>query len=335
MSYSSGDRNTAGYLEVDCAGKAVAIPIEFVREIHQVPYLEPVPYGEASVAGILNFRGVPIISIDLEVFLGLEPRERKSSDKLLILEYGQQKLTIVVGGVRSVLKKAEIERVTVVGASSLLLREDHVTFALDMDSFFGSFEDVLRVHEANLTSRQRSVENPEELRLMKERAGLLEGSARKRSVSIGRQIAMVRIGNETYGVDLTRIVEFYETYDVVPVPCTPSHVLGIISLRGEIISVLDPGKALGLEDDIAEGVPRQILVFEHEREMVGVHVHEVVELVMVDETALRPVPTVVNPNSAKYLCEAIKIEGTIYGVFDMPAFLTDPRWTVDSSERLA
>ncbi len=57
-----------------------------------------------------------------------------------------------------------------------------------------------------------------------------------------------RIGSERYAIDAARIREVYLLKRITPVPCTPSFVLGIVNLRGQIVSVMDIREILGIRD---------------------------------------------------------------------------------------
>lgn len=44
---------------------------------------------------------------------------------------------------------------------------------------------------------------------------------------------------ERYAVESAHVREVYPLKELTPLPCTPAHVLGIINLRGQILSVID------------------------------------------------------------------------------------------------
>ena len=44
---------------------------------------------------------------------------------------------------------------------------------------------------------------------------------------------------ETYGFETRYVREVYPLENLTPLPCTPAFVLGIVNLRGEILSVID------------------------------------------------------------------------------------------------
>ena len=56
------------------------------------------------------------------------------------------------------------------------------------------------------------------------------------------------LGDERYGFESTFVREVYPLKELTPVPCTPSFVLGIVNIRGQIISVIDLKKFFGLPE---------------------------------------------------------------------------------------
>jgi purine-binding chemotaxis protein CheW len=47
------------------------------------------------------------------------------------------------------------------------------------------------------------------------------------------------LGQERYGIEVSYVREVHPLKELTLVPCTPSFVLGIMSLRGQILSVID------------------------------------------------------------------------------------------------
>ena len=55
-----------------------------------------------------------------------------------------------------------------------------------------------------------------------------------------------RVGKETYGVDIFVVREIVKAQEITSVPGASDYLLGIINLRGKIISVVDLAQRLGL-----------------------------------------------------------------------------------------
>jgi len=55
-----------------------------------------------------------------------------------------------------------------------------------------------------------------------------------------------RLGEESYGVNVMQVQEVLRVSEIAPVPGAPGYVLGIINLRGNVVSVLDTRLRFGL-----------------------------------------------------------------------------------------
>ncbi len=84
--------------------------------------------------------------------------------------------------------------------------------------------------------------------ILKKRAMALakEPEARDRREHI--DVLEFLLAHERYGVESSYVREVWPVNDLTPVPCTPPFVLGIISVRGRILSVLDLKKFLNLPE---------------------------------------------------------------------------------------
>lgn len=55
----------------------------------------------------------------------------------------------------------------------------------------------------------------------------------------GGKFLTFSLGNEEYGLEILKVREIFGYMDITAVPHTPKHVLGVINLRGQVISVID------------------------------------------------------------------------------------------------
>ena len=62
------------------------------------------------------------------------------------------------------------------------------------------------------------------------------------------EVVEFMITYEKYGLETKYISEVYPLTDITPLPCTPSFVMGIINLHGQIMSIIDLKKFFGLPE---------------------------------------------------------------------------------------
>jgi purine-binding chemotaxis protein CheW len=61
------------------------------------------------------------------------------------------------------------------------------------------------------------------------------------------QVLTFTLGGETYGVDILRVQEIRGFSSVTRIPHSPSHVLGVLNLRGSIVPIVDLRMQFNLE----------------------------------------------------------------------------------------
>lgn len=98
-----------------------------------------------------------------------------------------------------------------------------------------------------------------------------------------------RIGKETFGVEIFAVREIVKAQEITAVPGTADYVLGIINLRGKIISVVDLAERLGLGRAKIERASR-ILVVDLEGFTVGFLVDAATEVLRLPRESIDPAP---------------------------------------------
>ncbi len=100
--------------------------------------------------------------------------------------------------------------------------------------------------------------------------------------SAGSEIGTVAVlavlaGDEAYGFPLSAVREILVPPPLTEVPRAPEHFLGVISVRGQIITLIDLPKMLSLE--VEQRVPYgRVLLIDNGDELIGVAVDRVVQV---------------------------------------------------------
>jgi purine-binding chemotaxis protein CheW len=98
-----------------------------------------------------------------------------------------------------------------------------------------------------------------------------------------------RVGRETYGVDIFVVREIVKAQEITSVPGAADYVLGIINLRGKIISVIDLAQRLGLG---RSGIDRnsRIVVVDLDGFTVGLLVDAATEVLKLPPESIEAAP---------------------------------------------
>jgi purine-binding chemotaxis protein CheW len=139
-----------------------------------------------------------------------------------------------------------------------------------------------------------------------------------------------RLGGETYAVEIARVLEVLRTPSITEVPRAPGEVLGIISLRGEVITVIDPRGRLGLGR--AEGSPaRRVLIVDDGEGTCGLLIDEVVGVVRLPGGALEPCPQALTGAGADLFLGIGRERDRLFLVLDVGALLRPLRRAAEAT----
>ncbi len=114
------------------------------------------------------------------------------------------------------------------------------------------------------------------------------------------QYVTFRLDDETYGLNVMQIQEVLRYTEIAPVPGAPDYVLGIINLRGNVVTVIDTRRRFGLADAEVTDATR-IVVMESANQVMGILVDSVAEVVYLKASEIETAPNVGNEESAKFI----------------------------------
>ena len=122
------------------------------------------------------------------------------------------------------------------------------------------------------------------------------------------------LGKENYGMELLVVKEVIPIPDTTPLPNCPSYYVGIMNLRGQIISILDLRKRLNVSskrDDVEEAV----IIVEIDGIGIGVVVDYIGKVLNITEKDISEIPEVSKQINSKY------IEGVFKDTENLTIFL--------------
>ncbi|MEL0586828.1 MAG: chemotaxis protein CheW [Candidatus Thiodiazotropha sp. (ex. Lucinoma kazani)] len=131
--------------------------------------------------------------------------------------------------------------------------------------------------------------------------------------------------DEVYGINVMQVQEVLRITEIAPVPGAPSYVLGIINLRGNVVTVIDTRTRFGLPSAELDDASR-IIVIESEKQVVGILVDAVAEVVELRETDIDAAPNVGTEESSRYIQGVATQEDSLLILVDLNKLLTDEEW---------
>lgn len=287
--HHQGLDEATSYLLFESRGTLCGLVASTVDEVLLLPEIAPLDRAPNWV-GVLDVRGRIVPIVEPGELVGAAPRRFQTSDSVIVVGAGKERIGVIVEGVRDVrpLLADEIE-VAPSGLVAGLARVDGEIVRLFDLAFFLRFATQ---QVASTTAPARPFcegATPVERALFADRARALRADAMEVAEdSTALSMVAVRLGGEMFGFDLRWVREFAACPAVTPVPGAPQELLGLVNLRGEVVPLLDLRPGLGLQSgEIAGG---QIMFVECEGSRLGLLVEEVLDVFAPSEGELLPPP---------------------------------------------
>lgn len=152
-----------------------------------------------------------------------------------------------------------------------------------------------RLERTRLAMESGGEPQPEEIaRILADRARALAKPLEDTTPSTEMiELLVVSLGGERFGIETVYALEAISLRELIPVPCTPAFVLGVINYRGRILTVLDLRSLLGLSGGgVAEG--NKVVSVEAGGTTFGIVVDTVVGTISVLAHKVAPPPEALN-----------------------------------------
>lgn len=134
-----------------------------------------------------------------------------------------------------------------------------------------------------------------------------------------------KLDSETYGINVMQVQEVLRYTEIAPVPGAPLYVLGIINLRGNVVTVIDTRSRFGLESSEVTDNTR-VVIIESEKQVIGILVDSVAEVVYLKASEIDIAPNVGNDESAKFIQGVSNRDGELLILVDLNKLLSDDEW---------
>ena len=321
-----------------------------VRETIWLPELTPVEEAPPYIVGIFSLRGQIAPVTDINLRFGHPALPYCLSDQIVVLELDNMLMGLIVSEVVEVIElSAETiqppPKFDVEAPAHVHLVEGEVRVDDDIVTLLDARQLVHLPQFPNAPSPPPAGEDwresggaehlvnhfcpeatPQERAVYRARAKILmEATAEEEGTRL--PLAVVELGGEYFGVELHAVQEFCDIAQPSPIPCCPPHILGAISLRGNLLTLLDLRAALNLQRVAQSSGKAVVALLGGQR--VGVAVDEVHDVVYLREEALQAAPAVLHEQHGAEVKGTAAYGGKMMAVLDLPALLAREEWIVN------
>lgn len=224
-----------------------------VQEIIRLPKMAKVPRTPSYVDGIANLRGVVLPVIDMRTRFGMERADETDRTRVLVVDIGGVKTGLRVDRVRQVTSvlRSEIEPppAAIRGTSSDYLEG---VVKLEQGQRIVMALNAAHVCEIGGTRKSGSASGAD---LHPEAASAASSNQSKSVDAEVQKLVTFRIAKEEFAFHMEHVREILRVQTPNQVPDVPEYVLGVLTVRGQILPVIDLRRLLqqrSLADEFAD-----------------------------------------------------------------------------------
>ncbi|MFO7816201.1 MAG: chemotaxis protein CheW [Thermodesulfobacteriota bacterium] len=134
------------------------------------------------------------------------------------------------------------------------------------------------------------------------------------------QLSCFYVGKALCGMDINRVQEINKELLFTDVPQSPEYVLGIMNLRGRIVTIIDMGRKLGLGNTEMTSYSRVVIV-QSRQEFVGLLVDRIADVNTVQREDVSPPPSNIKGVRGTYFQGVVRIKNGLVAIVDVEKVL--------------
>ena len=130
------------------------------------------------------------------------------------------------------------------------------------------------------------------------------------------------LGGEKYAVKVVQVQEVLRYTTIAPVPGSPAEVLGIINLRGNVVTVVDARKKFGMPSRKVDDATR-IMMMDVQGYIIGVLVDTVTEVIDLKDNEIESTPDVSNSATSLFIQGIANIDNVLHILVSLDKLLNE------------
>ena len=138
--------------------------------------------------------------------------------------------------------------------------------------------------------------------------------------SLGTRYLSFTLGTEEYAIPLLSVREVIAVPEITPIPYTPSHFLGIMNLRGQVISIIDLRKKLAIAPQAKSETA--VIICDLSPLCLGVVVDSINSVLAPDQSDVSEKPAIQSSRATDYITHIYRKEKKLVLFLDIQKTLT-------------
>jgi purine-binding chemotaxis protein CheW len=289
------------------AGVELALPIKSVQEIIKLPEITHVPNASSYIDGIGHLRGGILPVVNLRKRLGLDAKEKDDATRVVVINSGGVSTGFIVDSVSEVMhieeSVLEAPPETSSGIEGQYLRgiakiDDgkRLVLILAEDQVLPELAELSKALEDKGTDSKLAMETQ-----------VAQYAHQQDEVE---QLVTFNVADEEFALGIMQVKEIIRVTEVTPVPKAPDYIVGVLSLRNQLLPIMDLRILFGqqsLNDEMGEVLSQEkldaqrIIVIDLESILTGILVDSVSQVLTLEKKWIEPPPIIISRGQSNRL----------------------------------
>jgi purine-binding chemotaxis protein CheW len=292
-----------------------------------------VPQPLSFLEGVIDLMGAIVPVISLRRLLGMQSVHYTVRSHIIIAEHGEKTVGLIVDAVSDLIPitKNIVDPPTnitplrhfLTGIARLPAR---ILFMLRIDRIMDvereaeanagiSFEEGLPMDGLEDESDAEDGLSDHDREILRRRALVLSQHVEHKD-TVTRQLLTFSLADEWYGVDTPNVRTIVASPVIIPVPCAPPHIRGVLNLRGEIVTVVDLKRFFGLDASPHTGQNRVIVALYRDWQL-GFYVDTVLDVVNLPTSSIELPLATIEKVRADFIEGEARFEDRLLGILKL------------------
>lgn len=326
------------YLYFKIGENRYAINIQNVVEIMKLPHLEYPQKLPNNIVGLLNYNNFNINILDIRFYLDIQVTPYSISNQLLIVKTDESIFGLIINSVEDIITLDESKTEYFPFSEDakiieLIYKKDEESISvININSLENNLKKGIQPREIDIPSLFPQ-DDESRYKFLQRTLDLIEKSKQNLLSNAYSQDKFIsfELGLNKYCINLGYVKEFLKDVNITSIPCTPGYIDGVITLRGDFITVVNLNKFLNV-DTIADAsnYPAEktfkIIVIETPEYTIGFSVDEIISIIDIPEETLDKNR---REQSNKYIFSEVVLEDKFYTILNMKKILSDEKLFIE------
>ncbi len=157
--------------------------------------------------------------------------------------------------------------------------------------------------------------------VLRSRAESLAAEAEIHELDDQMGILLFRLGDEWYAIKVEDVREIDQEYARTPIPCVPDFILGVVNIRGEILSVTDLARMMRIGSVDVTGDILPAIVVHNDDCVTAFVVDEIGDIVDVPVDSIEPPLSTIDKLQAEFIAGSLYVNGSLVGLMNVSRIL--------------